>query len=496
MNLWGRIAALCILVFVFLVSCKDELNTIGFKSSIQKIKVSYAEIDLPSSVMITDSLATYNQPTFTATQRWLLGHYHDDKFGDISSSVIFQLRPTQPGFVMPDDATLNSVSLVLTADYYFYGPTTPGKVSFAVHELTDSLTSYTTEGDPTKQYYFNTEVPYNPTPIGTGEFSVDPEIFKTSLQEDSVFTTTKDSSYLHIDTVEVILSNTYANSLFDLVKKGGDNYTAFTKFRRIFKGFTLIPDPSSDFIIGLNPDHEKGKLTVSRVKMTYTTSSSGASQTKVLEFDLYKFTDLLLGTSYNIGFSKISADRSGTDLSQLSVPYQTVAFSSGQRYIQAGNPVATKLDFSKFFEFSDTIPNFSINSAELAIVGVSKDSFDPPTTLTLRILRPNNHYDNSNYVTQNYIGRLGKDKEGRLVFSGDDGNQFKLKRSENGGEYAYSGFLTSYLQAAHAESDTTRYVSYAIIPYAPEFQKSVNRLQFSSDNVKLRLYYTTPVGEK
>ena len=66
-----------------------------------------------------------------------------------------------------------------------------------------------------------------------------------------------------------------------------------------------------------------------------------------------------------IGFNQIKSDRTGTELEPVKEYFTDALQESDKRYIQSGVGILTKLDFSKFYEFTDTVPYSLINSAEL-----------------------------------------------------------------------------------------------------------------------------------
>src|SRR6478609_9459811 len=79
--------------FIFF-SCEDELSTIGFKPDENRFKVSFKEIELPSSVFISGPVITSNHGGDNLTPRVLVGNYTDEKFGKVSSVGYIQFRPS------------------------------------------------------------------------------------------------------------------------------------------------------------------------------------------------------------------------------------------------------------------------------------------------------------------------------------------------------------------------------------------------------------------
>ncbi|MGE0770711.1 MAG: DUF4270 family protein [Cyclobacteriaceae bacterium] len=496
MSLWGKIAGALLLLSVLLVSCKDELSTLGFRNPIGKFKVAYKEIDIPTSVMMTDSLPTYNSPNFSSTQRLLVGKYVDPEFGDITATAFTQIRPSAPLFTLPDDATLISGELFLTMDYYHYGTTSVASNNFTVHELLDSLPPFSDDGLNSRLFFFNSTASYDPTVIASFSMEVNPSFFDLQRANNLEYLITKDTTKRNILTLRSVLEKNYAARLFLAAQEKTNDYTVFSRFRQIFKGLAIVPT-NSQAIAGINPDNDAATLGESRIVLNYETTDleTNTKVTRQLIFGLFKFTAVAgAAPSYQIGFTNIAADRSGTPLDALPGVYQDLTVDPEKRYVQAGNPIVTKIDFGKYFEFSDTISTMSISAAELVITGIEATGYKPPQQLGLRILRPNNRFDNRTAVSALYAGRVAYDIERKLVFAGDNSEQFTMSLSESNGQYQYSGFLTNYLQLLYSirSADSLRFRHYGIVPVDPEFGKSVNRLLFDKDNIKLRLYYTVP----
>ena len=91
-------------------------------------------------------------------------------------------------------------------------------------------------------------------------------------------------------------------------------------------------------------------------------------------------------------FSQIKGDRGASELAGLTQYSQDFIPSNDLRYLQSGTGIYTKLDFGKFFEFCDTVPNVVISSAELTIDGVQESIYPPPPQLMVNILNGNTNY--------------------------------------------------------------------------------------------------------
>ena len=234
----------------------------------------------------------------------------------------------------------------------------------SVHELTQELKS------DSLQYYFNkSNVSYSGL-LGTKTFSINPVDFNkfaaSSEDKDTVIT------------IRLPLDFSFGQRLFNSALKYRDATTAadstfvrFSEFVKEFKGIVIKPE-SGDKVLGFNPSATQAGIT-----LHYHETDKDSLSIK-------------LAFSPVIGFNQIRSDRSATELSGLTQYYEESLNSSNNRYIQSGVGILTKLDFSKFYEFADTVPYVLINSAELVVESVEPSPYAPPSILSLRVLETNN----------------------------------------------------------------------------------------------------------
>src|SRR5580698_3503569 len=109
-----------VLVIFFFTSC--DKPTIDFGNTfISNNNSSIVVVDTSTLLLSTISLDSF--PTAgTGTQ--LIGRYHDDYFGTITSESFLQIGPP-PGLpVISNLAALDSISLIMRLNKTFYGDTT------------------------------------------------------------------------------------------------------------------------------------------------------------------------------------------------------------------------------------------------------------------------------------------------------------------------------------------------------------------------------------
>ncbi|MBX2911293.1 MAG: DUF4270 domain-containing protein [Cyclobacteriaceae bacterium] len=504
MNLWGRAAGHIFLAFLFLIACsEDENNLLGFKTNSEKFKVTYQEVPVASSVMLLDSVLTYNNLGHAANGRLLIGRYHDNTFGEIAAEAYTQFGPIKPVVTIPETATLVSGYLVLSPDFYQYGDGVTSTNSFSVHELLDSIPPVTSpltelpkriQGVPGYQpYYFNSSIPYDPDPIGSTVFTVDPSGFNQKY--DAIKNKTGNLDPKTIDTLRIQLNSTFSNKLFAMARNQTADYTSLSRFRRIFKGLVIRPGATDTKVMGFNPDIDSTTFSKSRIILTYDEpdATSGGTVRKTLEYSIF--------SAGLIGFTKITADRSGTPLSVLPAPGMDVGLD-GTRYYQSGNPVTTKLNFDPFLQFGDTIPNVVFNSVQLSIDVDDTAPFTPPPALRLRYLNASNRFVNfysgaDTEATFPLYPSMTFDEDGWYVI-GQQINALIVGPSfdliYNAEDKRYTADLTDFFQTLHNVKDAeVRYTNFALVSSEPPMGKSVNRTTFNKDNVKLKVFYTVPV---
>lgn len=510
MNLWGRVAGSAFLALIFIVGCQDDDTALlGFKTGANKFKVSYVEVPLPSTVMTFDSLLTFSDPNQSLLERRLLvGRYVDNQFGEISAEAFTQFGPLEPRVDIPDNTEVISAFLVLSYDFYHYGGNEIGSNTFTVHELLDSIPPTDANELPLgiqrvpnyQPYYFNTSIPYEPTPIGTATFQVDPQVFDQTASD--IKNNPSSLNHKEIDTLSIQLNDDFATRLFEFAKDPNrvNDYSNQRRFRRIFKGLAIRPSTSDSKIIGFNPRIDSTTFTKSKIILNYNEIdlSTNEKTRKVLEYTVYQ----LPTNTVVFGFSKISANRAGTVLSPVTTP-GTEYNLDGNGYYQAGNPITTKVTFDKFLEFADTIPHLIFNSVQLSIDVDDAETFLPPSKLRLRYLNEVNEfvnfYSNKPDETQfaTYPASMTYDESGWYIIgqrlnTNTVGSLFDI--NYNAEARQYTGDLTDYFQTLFdIKDDEFRYKEFALTARSPLEGLSVNRVVFRKENIKLKIYYTVPV---
>lgn len=484
MSLWVKRTGQLLMAALFLLACEDEASLLGFRNPNSKFDVRYIEFPVKSSVLWLDSIRSSNFYFPNESNRLLLGTYTDDKLGVVSAGFYSQYFPSTTAKIATN-STLDSAVLQLAFDLYTYGAITLEQQHFEVYELTKQIAR-----GFSANYFNKTSVPTGP-PIGSGSFIINP------LEFQQYITQGKDTTI----TVRIPLSAAFGQKLFDAALRYANAtssldslFVRFNAFVKEFKGIAIKPT-AGDKIVGFNPIKFD-----SRIILHYQTPTID-SQT----------VNLPLAGNNITSFNEIKSDRSGSevDVNQYFTDFEP---TSGLRCVQSGVGLFTKLDFSDFIDFleSDTLPNIAINSAELLISDVgSTEAYASPGDLYLRVLDPDNRlkvfnrqkkaaavtrdqktlslYNNSTRTLDLDYSVVNVDSV-FTVYS-ETGSYLSLPYSST--TNTYRGFFTLFAQElAIEETDKPRFRYFILYPR--NGAKTVNRVLFHKDNIKLRVYYTLP----
>jgi len=409
-----------------------------------------------------DSLRTINISGETTT-RLLAGNYDDPIFGSTQSQALMHFKPTNILTAISSTSVFDSVIFQMRFDFYSYGSVGSTSQTFSVNEITQEL-------DLSNDYYFNSAVDVAPSPLGTATVNVNSAFFKEEYEKSAI-----DS----VVTMKAKLSNSFGQRLFNAIDPEDVHYTDFELFKANFKGLSIVPQ-QSDKIVGFKPADANSYLI-----LYYHDGDTQKS--------------LVFVFSQGVTFSKITSDRSSTELSSLN-QFNTDFDPGLNRYIQGGTSIVTKMDFSKFYEYMDTIPSAIINSAELEISGIDPSSdLPPPSALSVSMLRTNNRFKilSNAKDTTDFIGfnnKLILADQSKFFLANDDGSAFSMAYSAT--DNTYSGFPTLFFQQLFKLKSTNKYPYWALRPYNPAPGKSVDRLVFPKDNLKLKIYYTRSTLDK
>lgn len=471
----GRFAMLAVALFFF--SCEDETSFLGFKNPNKKFNVSYIEIEIPTSVLSIDSVITDNVGAiFNGRPVNAVGAYTDPLMGTVKAETYLQLRPAADS-KFEDNAELDSVTIQLRLNFYSYGFTGAQEMKFNLHEITGEPLSL----DSIKRYYSNSNVQYNPDPIGQASIFVDRKHLDTTKQ----------------DTVLLIrgrFEQAFGEKILSFAK---NNYEAFSDpnlFVQEIKGL-VITSAENNGILGFNPIDASSKI------VFHYSSINNQNETDTLQ---RSFVFNKAAQSAHPNFTNYSTDRSATEFSPITQSYQPFPPSTGVRAVQSGSPLITKLDLSKFYEFADTLENVLVNSAELMISNVaSPEGMEAHRSLIMLVMNNDNElFTIPNSMTSANLLPYHLAVSGRRYSVNADvpSDQFPLATLFYNAELdQLSSFITLFTQSLfrgrrdkEGNINENRIKYLALFPYSPFMAGSVNRTVFNASNLKLRIHYTMP----
>ncbi len=483
----GKIAALVLgSTAAGLWSCKDEASFLGFRNPATKFETRFIEFPVESSVIWLDSLRTSNYVFSGETDRFLLGKYTDDKLGEVTASFYTQYFSNVLAKI-DILSELDSAVLQLRYDFYTYGTISVNPFTFEVYEMAKTISRA-----DSRNYFNKTSVPVGQL-LGSTTVYPNPVVFKNKLDSGK----TSEEYY-----ARVRLDQNFGQRLFDAILRWSHpdatyEDSAFIRpadFVKIFKGIAVKP-VWADKIVGFHASDVN-----SRIVLYYHTPTIDSLQ--------YTFPF----SSFSASFNQIQTNRGGTDVDLITQYFTDYDPPSGLRYVQNGAGLFTKLDLSAFVDFleADTIPNMAINAAQLIIENVEDPGdLPPPKDLFVRVLDADNRlrkfnrqntaearnrdriilarYNNLSTTLNLDVSRVNNDSV--LTVYSDFGNYLSL--TYNADNRTYQGFLTLFAQEmAIEEPDKPRFRYYILYPQ--NAGKTLNRVAFHKNNIKLRIYYTKP----
>lgn len=413
-----------------------------------------------------DSIRTQNANA--GENRILSGKYSDPLYGEVYAEGITQFYPSNFTISVPATAVLDSSFFTLRTDYFQYGGSDVSEQKFTIHELTQTL-----KGE-TQGYYSKTPTSYDPAIVGQASITVDPAVYKKEFD---------DTDADPVVALKFPLEAGYANRLFRAINKDDEAFTKFVQFREIFKGLAIVPDASNNKVVGFNLGSTQSFIT-----LYY---HDGDQK--------FSFSYLMNGI---VNYSRLNYDRSNTDFASVT-GFNTGYEANGKRGVQSGSGIVTKLDFKNFYNYTDTIPNIVVNSAELVISNVDPVGSYYPPVLVMSLLRGNNKLfairrgnvaDSTQDVNvlNSYRGLVKTEGQIYAVASDNINTAFSMQHSA--ASNSFSGFTTLFFQELYYLKKREAPVqNFCLYPIFPPINQSVYRTSFNANQIKLRLYYTRPL---
>lgn len=454
---WAKSALLVFLLLpLFLISCEENLLTIGFRKEPKSFQIFYRELPIESATLLGDSLLTYNSFNSESAKRLLVGRFSDPDFGDISAEFYSQIRPSNTSRAVESGAVFDSVTLKLRLDYYHYGSVETTTQPYHIYTVLEELIN-------NKAYYNRSEVERSRSLVGQTSVTVN------TLYLDQIVENQENDTLL----LSTTLSPALGQQLFDLwaAKDSNDStFIDFFKFKQAFKGISIVPAEGGDKVLGFNP-----ASSLSELVLHYHVD------TTKYDYDFY-FDNVM-------GFSRLVSDRANTALFKLAQPKVEYQSSNGMNYVQSGVGIFSKLNFESIVKLRDTVPHIAFNSVELEIpVEAFEERVRPPAILALRLLNEDNSFApaNTTYYSQNVVPDGNSDG---IYVRNDLSSAAVLSYDKE--KQLYRGFITQFAQLLfNEENPDKRFTNFALYPLQPEAAKSVDRVVFDRSKLKLKVFYT------
>lgn len=291
-------SGICILILMSCTRKEIEFGTIP-----ENAYTSIAYIDTVSaqlSTVLLDSFKTNNDTSF------LLGRYNDPYLGVISTRPFFQMTVPAGLPDIPASAVLDSLSLIIKPNKYYYGDTSQSQ-TVSVYELAQPI-AFTYNS----QLFNTSDIPVKPTALGSRVVRISPA---------------------DTDSFTIRLSDSKAIELFNKVKQKTSDVTTQSEFLNYLYGLS-IGTGSNDLgaVYGL-----KGTDASFVMRLHYHLT---------IPYPEPAFVDFTsLANEY--AFSQILPDRAGTGLAVLTpgVSELSPLLTSGRSYLQQGSGLSLKMIF-------------------------------------------------------------------------------------------------------------------------------------------------------
>jgi len=432
-------------------SCEDAV-TLPVSSAFNGNKLQVLSID---TFTVATSLVQLDSSMTSGTGTVLLGKYHDEELGTVSSSSYFQLSSAS-AFAPGTDFIYDSVALIMPYNHVYTGDTTQS-VKLSMYQLTQDMIARTLQSGNKYSVYATSSGYsgfYNTSVINREAQPIVSTTVKFSPKSDSLY---------------IKMPKSFGATWFQLAQaqtnSGGNTAPIFSSapdFINYFKGVCIDIDPTTNAcVVGFNASKIKIRL--------YYRQFSG---------DLYinSHTDFAIGTNYQ--FNHIEYDRTGTALALLQ-PLRPLSTSKTDHlcFVQTGTGLVTRLDFPSLKSFFSISQGIILNAAYLEIHPVTTSFpphaplFAPPSTLQL-------------YSSDDSSLPLS------LITGGSASIQYDYEYPMNT-VYRYQLFDFLYRNLAA----NTNYITPLIIGPSTSQGASVQRLYFGDgsypvNQIKLILYYT------
>ncbi len=314
------------LVATLLLGGCDPIGNIGV-TPLTPVETLFTDtLTVRTSTVLADSVRTGSPDYFLA------GRYVDPIFGTVTASSFIRMS-----LAVQLDLGTTAVFDSLTLDMlyaYNYGDTLPAQ-TFTVHRIREEI-------DPTKNYYNDSQVAYDPTPLTTKTVQIKPRstngTFRFRLPDD------------------------LGKEIFAFSGQTAGQTNA--EFAKVFGGLALIPDAKNTVVLGFPATENNPNLNPNTLAMNLWYHTTADSTRKVFTTTAAAFNQQRQPI-FRAGFNRVTADRSGTPLAGLKALEPRPA-GDGPTYVQDALGIRTKIEIP-YLKSLGNGKSIAINRAELNI---------------------------------------------------------------------------------------------------------------------------------
>ena len=332
MNQLFRQSPFCLLIYCFLIiACTKKEVQFGSELPDSVSRIIYIDTVSPAfSTLVLDSFPTSGNKVI------LIGRCDDPLMGPTSAQTYFNvgLPDAARNAEIPEDATFDSLVLVLQANNSWYGDTTR-PLTFSAWEMEEI-----SEFPPGNYMYNTTSFPWLPTALGSAVRTISPSS----------------------DSLLIRIRNDKGNEMFRMIREKHEAFKTDDAFLNYFRGITIrVNDQDKGAVYSFKTD--SGTM----MRLHYHTYDP-YPQKKTIEFHLNR-------SEYQ--FNQLITNRSKTPLKKTYDEQEEYFPSEEYPYVftQAGTGVMTKLSFPSLKNIKALGKTVKLLDAKLELKPV-EESFD------------------------------------------------------------------------------------------------------------------------
>lgn len=428
--------------FTIASSCADP-STIGLEldPNNNQIGVSFVEIPLSASVVLQDSFRTTN------SNNLVFGSDESDFFGKTEARSYTRLFFNREIPKPASDAVLDSIKFNFNIRSVLADELNTEK-TIKVHLLQEQIRDII--------YYNFNYLEYEPEPFLEAKLDL-------SERQDTI--------------ISVLAESDFTRKIFDDLKEGSAFQDIFT-FRDYLPGIVFTGEIGEQVSLTLRPGNNTGMLFFYR--------NPGDTVSKIYP--------LATGVNNNVArhFNQVIRNPEGSNTAGLLEPW-TAYDLDGKAGSMNNSGILVRIDMSPLDAFLDTLQNVTFNRASLELGPIlnATNTRRPPqlhtmyfTNETNRVLLRNDgrpmsvHPDNFPQVDPETDEPIWSETPAYLAYEAET----KIYRQQ----------ITSHINALYRRKFERRdFLLYPIVGNNDEYRQSLRSYVFNSNDVKLKIYYST-----